>query len=73
MNVHFPVDTLIRHVNSIDTIQVAGKVTQVVGTVIEGHCPDASIGRLCDIFSPHRAAPVEAEIVGFREIGRAHV
>ncbi|MCX7046227.1 MAG: FliI/YscN family ATPase [Candidatus Sumerlaeota bacterium] len=67
MQISFPADAILRQISATDTIQVAGKVTQVVGTVIEGHCPDASIGRLCDIFSPHRQAPVQAEIVGFRE------
>ena len=63
----FDAPSIIRHIQATETIQVAGKVTQVIGTVIEGHCPDASIGRLCDIYSPHRATPVAAEIVGFRE------
>ncbi len=67
MKATFDTAALTRHIKGTDTIQVAGKVTQVVGTVIEGHCPDASIGRLCDIYSPHRPMPVQAEIVGFKE------
>ncbi|MBN1517312.1 FliI/YscN family ATPase [Candidatus Sumerlaeota bacterium] len=56
-----------RTVEGLETIQASGKVTQVVGTVIEGHCPDASVGRLCEIYSSHSDEPVFAEIVGFRE------
>ena len=67
MKVRFSTTAIERLIESTETIQVAGKVTQVIGTVIEGHCPDASIGRLCDIYSSHREDPIQGEIVGFRE------
>ncbi len=52
---------------SLDTITVWGKVTRVVGLMIEGHCPQASIGALCEILPGNNQPPLYAEIVGFRD------
>lgn len=54
---------------NINTIKVWGKVTRIIGLVVEGYCPNASIGSLCQI-SPldHTAKPVYAEIVGFKDL-----
>lgn len=43
-----------------------GRVTKVVGLVIEANGPMTSIGDICSIL-PHNAPPLEAEVVGFRE------
>jgi flagellum-specific ATP synthase len=40
-------------------------VTQVVGLVIEGYCPDTSVGAICEI-KPREGEPIPAEVVGFR-------
>jgi flagellum-specific ATP synthase len=49
------------------TLAMEGRVVKVVGLVIEGDGPAASIGQLCHIH-PHRdEPPIEAEVVGFRE------
>ena len=42
-----------------------GKVTQVVGLVIEGTVENARVGTLCEIFVDDEQ-PVFAEVVGFR-------
>jgi flagellum-specific ATP synthase len=47
-------------------IRFQGKVTQVVGLVIEGYCPEAAVGTLCEIY-PQSGAPIPAEVVGFRD------
>ncbi len=52
---------------ALDTITVWGKVTRVVGLMIEGHCPQASIGALCEILPGNNQPPLYAEIVGFRD------
>lgn len=49
------------------TISVNGKVSQVVGLVVEGHGPATSVGELCDIYPKEGAKPVKAEVVGFKE------
>ncbi|MFZ4858204.1 MAG: flagellar protein export ATPase FliI [Desulfuromonadaceae bacterium] len=46
-------------------IRLHGKVTQVVGLVIEGYCPDTSVGAICEI-KPLEGDPIPAEVVGFR-------
>lgn len=51
---------------SVNPIRLHGKVTQVVGLVIEGYCPDTSVGAICEI-RPKDGAPIPAEVVGFRD------
>lgn len=46
-------------------IKVSGKVSRVVGLMIEGIGPDLPIGGTCDIFPTDSAKPVGAEVVGF--------
>ena len=46
-------------------IRMHGKVSQVVGLVIEGYCPDTSVGTICEI-KPVEGEPIPAEVVGFR-------
>jgi flagellum-specific ATP synthase len=50
---------------SVKPIRLHGKVTQVVGLVIEGYCPDTSVGAICEI-RPQAGEPIPAEVVGFR-------
>ena len=47
-------------------ITVSGKVTRIVGLVVEGYCPHSTIGTLCKIIPLNRGLPVFAEVVGFR-------
>jgi len=44
-----------------------GKVTRIVGLVIEGEGPDVPLGSVCRIFPRDGSKPIEAEVVGFRE------
>ena len=53
--------------DQLQTIKVYGKVTKIVGLVIEGYCPNSSIGSLCHISSLSSSDGVFAEIVGFRD------
>lgn len=55
------------NIAELDTIKVWGKVTRIVGLVVEGYCPHASIGALCEILPKEGGTPVYAEIVGFNE------
>jgi len=60
---------LTRYMDSIDSmtpIRFHGKVTQVVGLVIEGYCPGAAVGSLCEIY-PVAGDPIPSEVVGFRD------
>lgn len=48
------------------TIKHFGKVTQVVGLVVESAGPSISIGRLCTIENADDGSHIKAEVVGFR-------
>lgn len=54
-------------IRQLNTIKVWGKVTRIVGLVIEGYCPHASIGSLCEISQASGKTSIHAEIVGFRD------
>lgn len=54
-------------VRSCKTLRVWGKVTKIVGLVVEGYCPTASVGTLCEILPLDGSEPVAAEVVGFRD------
>jgi flagellum-specific ATP synthase len=53
-------------VETAKTVRFHGKVTQVVGLVIEGYCPETAVGSLCDVHSDGYP-PIPAEVVGFRD------
>lgn len=53
-------------IESSKPVRIHGKVTQVVGLVIEAYCPDTSVGAMCEIL-PSEGTPIPAEIVGFRD------
>lgn len=52
------------HFNPIET---SGKITQVVGLVLESEGPAACMGDLCYIETPGERHRVPAEVVGFRQ------
>lgn len=51
----------------VDPIQVRGKVTNIVGLIVEGHGPGSSMGGMCEIYSKQMNTSIMAEVVGFRE------
>ena len=50
----------------INPVRVNGKVSEIVGLMVEGNGPAASIGDVCGIMPVSGNLPVEAEVVGFR-------
>lgn len=56
-----------QRVGSIDPVNHLGKVVQVTGLVIETEGPQASLGDVCEIFSPGSDIKVFSEVVGFRD------
>jgi len=48
-------------------IQVHGKVSEIVGLIVEGHGPAVSLGELCAIHPAGNGKPVTAEVVGFKK------
>ena len=48
-------------------IQVSGKVSDVVGLVVEAVCPISRIGSVCDIYTQDESRKLTAEVMGFRK------
>lgn len=53
-------------IKNIRTTRLCGKVTKVIGLVIESHGPAVSVGDLCYIESLRSKEFIAAEVVGFR-------
>jgi flagellum-specific ATP synthase len=51
----------------IQSLKTSGKVTQVVGLVLEASGLKATIGEVCKVVSRSEEIVIDAEIVGFRE------
>jgi flagellum-specific ATP synthase len=57
-----------RHaLEQINPIRVHGKVNEIIGLVVVGHGPVASIGEICGIFPANSETPLPAEVVGFKK------
>jgi flagellum-specific ATP synthase len=56
-------ETMLKRINPI---RVNGKVSEIIGLMVQGHGPAASIGEVCGIVPVNSEAPVEAEVVGFK-------
>jgi flagellum-specific ATP synthase len=50
----------------LDPIRINGKVTQVIGLMVESEGPETSIGDVCHIYPVKSKKPIIAEVVGFR-------
>lgn len=59
-------DKYFEALKKVDLIKVHGRVTQVIGLVIESEGPAVKIGDLCHIYAKESEAPVKAEVVGFK-------
>ncbi len=60
-------DSYLEHLREMDPVRVNGKVTQVIGLMVESEGPDASIGDVCEIYPSKSSVPLKAEVVGFRD------
>ncbi len=58
---------LVERIKRVNPVKVSGKVIQIVGLVVEGYCPTATVGTLCRLIPLGGGAPVPAEVVGFRD------
>lgn len=57
----------LNNIDNLNTIKVWGKVTRIIGLVVEGFCPQASVGSLCELTPAEGGKPIYAEVVGFRD------
>lgn len=68
MKMDLNIDKYINAINSCEPIKMNGKITQVIGLVIESQGPNVSLGELCYVCSRiSHVEPVPAEVVGFRK------
>lgn len=56
-----------RLVKEINPVRVHGRVTRVVGLVMEGLGPGSSVGEFCHVFPKDGLDPIQCEVVGFSE------
>ena len=47
-------------------IRRQGKITQLIGELIEAYNPGTSVGSLCSIYNPDNGQKVMAEVIGFK-------
>ncbi len=59
-------EDLVARIKAVNPLKVSGKVTQIVGLVVEGFCPAATVGTLCQLIPLGGGEPVPAEVVGFK-------
>ena len=52
-------------VSEVNTIEVRGRVDQVVGTIIHATVPEVKVGELCILKNPGSDWQLKAEVVGF--------
>ena len=58
---------LVERIKAVNPLKVSGKVIQIVGLVVEGYCPGATVGTLCQLIPRGDGEPVPAEVVGFKD------
>ena len=54
-------------IEKTEPIKTNGKVTQVIGLVLESQGPGASLGELCFVYPNSGSTRIQAEVVGFKE------
>ncbi len=56
----------LKKLDMVDSFRVDGKVTEVVGLIVEASCPHGSVGDLCTI-AMEGGNSIRAEVMGFRK------
>lgn len=63
-------DAIKRRIGTVEEtspIKVNGRITRVVGLVMEGLGPGSSVGEVCLVFPKEGSHPVQCEVVGFSD------
>ena len=60
-------ETLVANLRSLNVVRRVGRVARVVGQIIESHGPNVALGEVCNIRTHSGDAPIQAEVVGFRD------
>jgi len=54
-------------VDDMERVRLNGRVTKVVGLVMEGYSPQASVGEFCGVYPRAGGSAVQCEVVGFSD------
>jgi len=57
----------VREIEETGLIKINGRVTRVVGLVLEGLGPGASVGEFCHVYPKGPGEPIQCEVVGFSD------
>ncbi len=57
----------IKTIDEMDTIKINGRITRVVGLVMEGLGPGSSVGEFCHVYPKDDGVPIQCEVVGFSD------
>lgn len=63
----FDADRYISRLEGIESLRMNGRVTKVVGLVMEGYSPSTSVGDICDIHPRAGDSSIKARVMGFRD------
>lgn len=60
-------DIIAKDINSIDTISKTGRLTQMIGLVLESNGPKVPVGEICTLRDDKGNEVSKAEVVGFKD------
>lgn len=63
----FDSDKYLDEIRNIEAMKITGKITQIVGLVIESQGPSVNLGDLCYIYPRSEGDVIPAEVVGFKQ------
>jgi len=63
---HFKADPYLKVLDKTDILALNGRVTQVIGLLVESDGPGVNVGEVCHLFPRGMVEPIPAEVVGFR-------
>lgn len=63
----FNADKYLNIVRKTASMKLNGKITEIIGLVIEAQGPSVNLGELCHIHPRNGKEPIPAEVVGFRQ------
>lgn len=67
MDIELNTEVYLDMIERVASIQSHGRITKVVGLLLEANGPASSIGCVCDIISKNKKHKITAEILGFRD------
>ncbi|SDD46234.1 flagellar protein export ATPase FliI [Sporomusa acidovorans] len=67
MSKFFDASPYLSAIANCDNMKINGKITQIIGLVMESQGPNVNLGELCYVYPHRKGEPIPAEVVGFRE------